>query len=520
MEQRILQSLLSPSAYPDTVTTVHLVQTHVSFIFVTDNFVYKIKKPVDFGFLNFTTLDRRRFYCNEEVRLNGRLCPDMYRGVVEVRDSPAGVRIDGEGTVIDYAVKMKRLPEERMFDRLVREEKVTDDQIRQIARTIGAFHLEAEQGKEIESYGSTANIRQNWDDNFQQIAEFPPPVISRRDLDIVRDWAVDYLSVHDALFAERIAQGFIRDCDGDIHMGNICLADRVYIFDCIEFNSRFRYSDTAADIAFLLMDFDYHGRHDYGGIFLSEYIAATGDRDVVKLLDFYKTYRAVVRGKVAGLKSLDPDVPVAERRSAEEEAARYFLLARGYVLRRRLTPSLIITCGLMGSGKSSIASALAFELGTELHSSDLVRKEIAQVPKFSHQSSGYGEGIYSPVYTEATYDMLLTRADRALDAGRSVIIDATFHRRPDRTRFRELAAQHSVPFRIIVASCPEDVIQERLAEREKALDVVSDGRWELFRKQAEHFELPGDEEGRLTRVDTSLPFRMTIDSILGSMELL
>jgi uncharacterized protein len=286
MEQRILQSLLAPSAYPEPATSVHLVQTHVSFIFITDNFVYKIKKPVDFGFLNFTTLDRRRFYCTEEVRLNRRLNPDMYLGVVEVRETPDGARFDGEGKVIDYAVKMKRLPEERMLDRLLREGTITDDDIRRIARTIGEFHLKAEQGEEINNYGGTAAIRHNWEENFQQIAEFVPPVISKRDLRIIMDWAETFLAEHEGLFAERVSQGFIRDCDGDIHMENICLTDRIWIFDCIEFNNRFRYSDTAADIAFLLMDFDFNERRDFSAVFLSEYREVTGDHNLVRVLDF------------------------------------------------------------------------------------------------------------------------------------------------------------------------------------------------------------------------------------------
>ena len=520
MEQRILQSLLAPSAYPEPVTSVHLVQTHVSFIFITDHFVYKIKKPVDFGFLNFTTLDRRRFYCDEEVRLNRRLSPEIYLGVVEVRESPGGARFDGEGTIIDYAVKMKRLPEERMLDRLLREGNVTDDDIRRIARTIGEFHLKAERGEEINGYGSIASIRQNWDENFQQIAEFLPVVIPARDLGIIRDWVTAFLTDKEELFAERVSRGFIRDCDGDIHMENICLTDRIWIFDCIEFNSRFRFSDTAADIAFLLMDFDYHERPDFSDVFLSEYIASTGDRDVVQLLDFYRTYRAVVRGKVESFRLTDQNIPDGEKRTAQERATRYFRLARGYVIRRKLPPSLVITCGLMGSGKSCTASALAFELGLALHSSDSARKELAQIPKYSHHYSGYGEGIYGAGFDAATYDRLLSLAEKDLKEGRSVIIDATFRRENDRRRFRSLAEKLSVPFYIIVTSCPESLAKERLEERVKSPCSVSDGRWELFRKQAEEFEPVTIDEGDQVCIDTSLPLRDSIDNILKAMEIL
>jgi len=520
MEQRILQSLLVPSAYPEPTTSVNLVQTHVSFLFITDNFVYKIKKPVELGFLNFTTLDRRRFYCDEEVRLNRRLCPDMYLGVIEVRESLGGALFNGQGKVIDYAVKMKRLPEERMLDRLLREGNVTDDDIRRIARTIGEFHLTAVQGEEINGYGSTTSIRLNWDENFQQITEFVPLVITKRDLHIIMDWVDIFLSEHEGLFAERISRGHIRDCDGDIHMENICLADHIYIFDCIEFNNRFRYSDTAADIAFLLMDFDFHERRDFSGIFLSEYIEITGDRNVIMVLDFYKIYRAFVRGKVESFRLLDPNIPEDEKRTAQERATRYFLLARGYVIRSKLPSALVITCGLMGSGKSRLASALAFELGMELYSSDAMRKKIAHLSEFSHDFSEYGKGIYSAGFDEATYDNLLARAEKALVAGQRVIIDATFRKKNNRLLFRALAEKLAVPFYIVVTVCPEYIAKERLEERMKSPCTVSDGRWELFRKQAEDFELPAADEERLICVDTSLPTRDTIDTILNAMEIL
>jgi aminoglycoside phosphotransferase family enzyme/predicted kinase len=499
---------------------VHLVQTHVSLIFITDNYVYKIKKPVDLGFLNFTTLDRRRFYCAEEIRLNRRLCPDIYLGIAEVRDSERGASFDGEGEVIDYAVKMKRLPEERMMEHLLQENSLVDEDIRRIARTIGEFHLKADQGEEINCYGSPEAIRHNWDESFRQISEFVPAVIAVADLRILMAWVDAFLAENQNLFAERISQGFIRDCDGDIHMGNICLTDRICIFDCIEFNNRFRYSDTAADIAFLLMDFDFHARRDFSGIFLSAYIETTGDCGITKVLDFYKIYRAVVRGKVECFKLRDPDIPDDARHEAEARALRYFRLARGYVIRRKLPPTLIITSGLMGSGKSSTAAELAFELGMQLYSSDAARKEIAHIPAHSHDFSGYGQGIYSAGFNQETYDTLCASAAKSLEAGQSVIIDATFQRKIDRTRFRALAEKLSAPFYIVKTDCPESLIKERLGKRMTRRATISDGRWELFRQQSEEFEPLGVDEGKQICIDTSLPARDTIDTILHSMEIL
>ena len=519
MEQRIFRSLLNPSAYPEPATAVRLIQTHVSLIFLTDNYVYKIKKPVDLGFLDFTSLQQRRFYCEEEVRLNRRLCPDMYLGVVEVRDSEAAP-LGPEGKVVDYAVKMRRLPEERMLDRLLERGEVTPADIRRIARTIGEFHNQAERNAETDSLGSWETINLNWQENFRQLEEFSSVTIAARDLQIIRDWVSRFMEENRDVFSRRIANGHIRDCNGDIHMENICLTDQVLVFDCIEFNKRFRYSDTAADIAFLLMDFDFAGAPLFSDVFLQEYLAVTGDRDINRVLDFYKIYRAVVRGKVESFRLHDPDIPDGEKAAARERATRYLHLARGYILRGKLPLTLIITCGLMGSGKSTVASRLSSELGLERFSSDLVRKELSSVPPYSHDYSGYGKGIYDGETTTATYQRLLDRTSAALGAGRSAIVDATFRKRTDRAMFRALAREKSAGFFILYLSAPEGVLEERLDARLASPGEISDGRRELLRSQQEEFEPPGlDEQGQIY-LDTALPLHDTMDIILQRTGLL
>jgi aminoglycoside phosphotransferase family enzyme/predicted kinase len=520
MEQRILKSLLKRSAYPEPVTSVRLIQTHVSFIFITDKLVYKIKKPVNFGFLNFTTLDRRRFYCNEEVRLNRRLCPDMYLGVVELRRTHSGATFSGEGEVLDYAVKMRRLPEERMLDRLFREDRVTVEDIRRIACTIGEFHLNAEHNEKIDSFASPDSITRNWEENFQQIDEFCAETVKDRDLRIIRQWVENFLADRQRLFAERISRGFIKDCDGDIHMENICLTDQVLIFDCIEFNDRFRFSDTAADIAFLLMDFDFQGHSDFSEAFLAEYIAVTGDHGIRPVLDFYKIYRAVVRGKVESLRLHDPNIPEIDKLAAKERAISYFRLARGYIIRGKLPLTLFITCGLMGSGKSTIASRLAVELGIGSLSSDQVRKELSSVPRYSHKFSDYGTGIYGEKLTEATYRKLLDEAETSISAGRSVMVDATFQRKKDRIRFRSAAEKHAACFRIIMTTSSEKVVKKRLDARQANLREVSDGRWELYQRQRDAFDPVGLDEQLQIYLDTSLPLHDTIDMVLDQIGIL
>ena len=520
MTQLLINSLLKPQAYPDRTKSVHLKQTHISFLFFTDTFVYKIKKPVDFGFLNFTTLDRRRFYCDEEVRLNRRLCPDIYLGVVEVRESPAGIIIDGEGRIVDYAVKMKKLPEERMLARLLTEGKVTDADMQRIGRTIADFHLNIERNEEIDSYGNIENIRRNWDENLQQLSAFTDITLSMDDIGIIRNWLDNYLNQHRTLFTNRVSEGFIRECDGDIHTENICLTDTVYIFVCIEFNKRFRYSDTAADIAFLLMDLDYHGKSFFASTLLDEYMTATGDHELPAVVDFYKVYRAVVRGKVESFRLFDENIPSGEKAAARDRAIRYFRLARGYIIRHNLPPTLILTCGLMGSGKSAIASWLGFELGIETVAADVVRKELSGRPANAHDHNAYGEGLYTPAFNDATYAELLNRGGKTLQAGKSIIIDATFRRKADRERFRNLAEKLGCGCLILQTTCPEKIIRQRLDSRTKDPTTVSDGRWELFHKQKTEFEPVTADEGKTIHIATTSTIFESVDKVLTEMGLI
>jgi hypothetical protein len=520
MEPWVVSALLKTSAYPEPTRTVQLIQTHVSFLFITDTHVYKVKKPVDFGFLDFTTVDRRRFYCDEEVRLNRRLCPDIYLGVVEVRETDDGASFHGEGKIIDYAVKMKRLPAERMLDRLLREDKVGAEDMRRIALTIAAFHQNAERGEEIDTFGSIEAIRRNWEENFQQAAEFVTISLAKQDLLVIREWVNRFLADNGELFADRVAGGFIRDCDGDIHPENICLTEKVCIFDCIEFNSRFRYGDTAADIGFLMMELDFHGKRSLADIFLDAYSCATGDRGASRVLDFYKVYRAFVRGKVESFRLFDQQITAEAKQEARGKAVRYFRLARGYILRQKLPQTLFITCGLMGSGKTALTREFAFELGLENASSDAVRKEIAAIPPQEHRRDDYGRGIYSQSFNEATYSALLDRGEEALRNGRSVIIDATFRRRSDRSSFRTLAEQYKAPFVILRTECPERIIRQRLDARAGNEGEISDGRQELLHRQQDEFESPGENEGMLIVADCSHPVMDAVDEVLKGMGLL
>lgn len=514
MEERTVLSLLRPEAYDDSPLQVVLKQTHVSYIFITDRFVYKIKKPVDFGFLNFTTVDRRRFYCEEEVRLNRRLSPDVYLGVVELRGDAGKAGFTGDGQVIDYAVKMKRLPETEMLDRVVDEGRASGDDMVRLARVVAEFHQSAERGAEINLFGSVDSIRQNWDENFRLVSGFTGSSIPLASFELIQSRVTQFMAAEAGLFEGRVEQGFIRDCDGDLHLANICLGDEIRIFDCIEFNNRFRYIDTASDIAFLLMDLDYHSSSHLAQVFIEEYCKVTGDTGCLDLLDFYKIYRAFVRGKVAALTSIDPEMLESDRREALEASIRYFRLASGYILRQKLHGSVIMVAGLPGSGKSTFARQLGVELGLTVLSSDRIRKGIHQ-PE-TGLKEGDGSDLYSSAADSATYSELCRQAALYLQDGGSVIVDATFRRRSDRDLLRRTAGAHGASVWLAVTDAPKDTILQRLEERKSNPDRYSDAGVEVYRMMVASYDWPDPDLEPFVTIPADVPPWLSVDRILNA----
>jgi len=320
---------MKPEAYDEEPGQIELTQTHISFVFLTRNFVYKVKKAVDLGFLDFTTLEKRRFFCEKELELNRRLCGDMYLEVVPINRSEV-IKIKGEGETVEYAVKMKRMPQEKMMNQLLEENKVDSKLIDRISKIIAEFHSKAETNRRIREFGSLAIVETNWDENFDQTQEFVGKTIPIKNFKLIRGRIEDFMKRNLSFFEKRVAEGRVRDCHGDIHSGNIFVTDRIYIFDAIEFNERFRYSDVASDIAFLAMDLDFKERTDLSKFFVRRYVEYSGDQELTKLLPFYKCYRAYVRGKVTSFKLKDPSVGSEEKRAAMKEAKAYFKLASTY----------------------------------------------------------------------------------------------------------------------------------------------------------------------------------------------
>ena len=506
MMKNILKSLIKHDAYPEPTTKVDLIQTHASWIFLTDTHVYKIKKPVDFGFLNFSTIDRRRFYCNEEIKYNRRLCPEIYENVVEVVQTSEGAAFYGQGTVIDYAVKMKRLPSENMMDDLIEKGKVSSSDIHRIAKTIADFHLTAPTSPSVSAFGETEKILFNWKENIDQMIGFENRTLPAHDREYIRNWIYNFIENNAVIFSKRIENGFIKECDGDIHLENICLvAEKVYIFDCIEFNERFRNCDTASDIAFLIMDLDFHNRHDLAEETFSLYQKLTGDKSLSDVIYFYMIYRAFVRGKVESFRLLEKELNHNEQALIAKKAVKYFRLARGYIERQTLSATLFITCGLMGSGKSTLAEQLSFELGISCFSSDKTRKTIAGIEHTTNVSSSFKEGLYTDDKSNETYNELLKLAENEINSKHSVVIDACFTNIEHRLLFSKLAQKHSIQFVILYAYCSDNDIKRRLNERNINGKSVSDGRLELLNFQADEFLPPSEEEGIIININTTTP---------------
>ncbi|MFQ5996916.1 MAG: phosphotransferase, partial [Dehalococcoidales bacterium] len=325
------QALLDPKAYPHLPQKVELVQTQMSFVFLADDYVYKVKKPVNLGYLDYTTLEKRRFYCQREVELNRRLCPDAYLGAVPIVRDKGHIVLGGQGKAIEYAVKMRRLPQEAMLNVLLANDQVSPQMLTGVAEKLAEFHQKAETNARISAFGSLDTITENTGENFVQTEPYIGRTISREKYQRIRAYTNRFIQKNAALFHQRIADGRIRDCHGDLHAAHICFGDGICIYDCIEFNDRFRYCDVASEVAFLAMDLDHYGRADLSRHFVNTYAAQSQDKELTVLLNFYKCYRAYVRGKVESFKLDDPHIGKEEKAGVSAIARNYFELAESYL---------------------------------------------------------------------------------------------------------------------------------------------------------------------------------------------
>jgi len=326
----LIEALSTPKAYPHSPQEVKLVQTQISVVFLAGDYVYKVKKPVDFGFLDFTTLEKRLYYCQQEVTLNRRLCPDAYLGVVAITKEGDTISVEGSGTEVEYAVKMRPLPHQRMMDVLLHNNEITTEMLERVAVKLANFHREAELSKQQAAIGGLDTVTFNIEENFEQTKDYVNKTITTEQYETIKNYSYAFLKENAGLFSKRVKDSRIRDCHGDLHAAHICFNDGLCIYDCIEFSDRFRYIDVASEVAFLAMDLDFHGHPDLAKKFIEYYVKASGDEELLRLLNFYKCYRAYVRGKVEGFKLEDPHISEEEKSRTLTIARRYFGLAESY----------------------------------------------------------------------------------------------------------------------------------------------------------------------------------------------
>lgn len=477
--------LSRPEAYPHpTPGGVAVRQTHISAVFLAGDFAYKVKKPVDLGFLDFTTLEKRKHFCEEETRLNRRLAPSVYLGVVPVTRDGVG----GSSEPVEWAVKMARLPDEASLLWHVRHGDVTAEQLDSLAERIAEFHRTAEANEHTASFGRFDVVAGNARENFEQSRGQVGTTVSRPVFDRLERLTEEWLDKLRPVIERRAG----RDTHGDLRLDHVyLLPDGFAVIDCVEFSERFRYADPVADMAFLVMDLLMHGRRDLAAGFAEAYFRAAGDDEGRELLPFYVAYRALVRAKVEGIKAAEPEVSEADRNAAMTAARGHWLLALGQLEEPARRPALVLVGGLQGTGKSTLARRLAEAGGFEVIRSDVVRKE--------RPDRRGDRSLYSPEWTMRTYAACLGRAVRALREGRRVIVDATFREEQFRGWFLSAAARLGVPVVLLVCEADPETVRRRLAGR---TGDASDADWEVYR-QATWEPLTPATARQARRIDTT-----------------
>jgi aminoglycoside phosphotransferase family enzyme/predicted kinase len=478
VSQSLIAALQNPALYPHAVDGFQLIETHISWVLLTGDFAYKVKKPMNFGFLDFTTLEARKHFCGEELRLNQRLTDDLYLEVLPITGSAEAPQLGGDGPALEYVLKMRQFPQTGLLSTLQANGELTPAHVDELAVQIARFHLNAPKVPAEHEAGTPDSVMAPVRQNFEQILPFLSDKADLQQLDALQAWAESSFERLKPLLAQRKADGFIRECHGDIHLGNATLIDgNVVIFDCIEFNEPFRFTDLYADSAFLAMDLEDRGLKCLARRFISQYLELTGDYQGLELLNFYKAYRALVRAKVA-LFSMPADATPVQRATSLRQYRNYANLAESY----SIIPSrfMAITHGVSAVGKSHVAMRLVEALGAIRLRSDVERKRL-----FGEQTiaNDVQAGIYSSEASTATYQRLHEIAEVILHAGFPVVIDATYLKRDQRDSAAKVAEATGAPFLILDCNAPQAVIESRLQQRQADKTDPSDATLAIIEAQ-------------------------------------
>lgn len=522
----LINQLQKPETYPHPVESVRLIETHISAVFLTGEWAYKLKKPVDFGFLNFTQAEKRKHYCELELALNQRTAPQIYDSIVTIYQSPLDQHIlslqPQPGLVaVDTLVKMRQFDPDKVLSRYLVNNCLTEHQIEQLAQAIVDLHQQAESISSGDFLGSPACVLQPMTDNFPslfsllaELSHSPrsltvgcDPAELQSQLEHLQHWTINQHTLLSPMIEQRQTQGHVRACHGDLHLDNITLFEnQPLLFDGIEFNDQFRWIDTLSDLAFLLIDLDYRQQQDLGKQILNRYLQKTGDYAGLILLRFYQTYRALVRAKITGLRylQLQPDSPEARR--ALTTLAAYIKLAESYAYLQQTRPSLFIMQGVSGSGKSYYANQVHQQTGAIIVSSDRERKRLFGINPQTRVDAAEKTKLYSQKMNSDTYQRLYDACQAALQAGLSVVADATFLKATHRLRFLEMADRFHAP-KLIIAIQPDPKQAEQLIYQRQIHNTdPSDADATIMRRQLEQFEPPLDTEpGLVIGMQTALP---------------
>ena len=507
MELQVLIDGLSDSkAYSEPVDSVEVCQTHISLVFLAGRHAYKIKKAVDLGFVDYTTLERRRHFCEEEVRLNRRLAPSVYLGVVPVTRHGTQIKMEGAGDVVEWAVKMERLADSATLGAHLGRGDVDAGSIQELARRLARFHARVEGGAKVALGGSFEVVARNARENFDQSAEHVGETVSNSTYERLRALTETALVKLREVITGRASRGVPRDTHGDLRLDHVYWfpekrpPDDWVVVDCIEFNERFRHADPIAEVAFLAMELGVEGRGDLAGEFVEAYLRLTGDEEGRILLPFYRAYRAAVRGKVEGMKLAGAEVPEREKALARAKAQARWLFASGELEAPGRKPCLVLVGGLPGSGKSTLARKIREAAGFSVLRSDVVRKELAGGRGPVAGRTGVGEDLYTDEWNDRTYGECLRRAEGVLFEGGRVLVDASFSSEARRRLFLDAGRRWGVASCLILCRADADLVRERL---ERRMGDVSDADWAIYADMARRWEELGTETAVVARwIDT------------------
>ena len=502
MHSDLVEALMHSSGYPHAVDRVERVETHISWVLLAGDYAYKIKKPVDFGFLDFSTLAARKHFCEEELRLNRRHAASIYLDVVAISGAEDSPEIGGSGAAIEYAVRMRRFDQDQGFDRLLARGALKPEHIDQLAGELAELHAHAAIADRDADFGSTEAVIAPMRDNFSSLKTMLGDEPDPGRLERLEQWTEARFDRLRSCIEQRKRDGHVRECHGDAHLGNVVLHEgRATLFDCLEFSPDLRWTDTMADLAFTVMDLQDRGAEGLSWRLLDAYLARSGDHAGLAILDFYLVYRAMVRAKVAALSLADAESPQQQQRW-RSEVDDYLALAERTM--NRPPPMLILTSGVSGSGKSWLSERLLERCGLVRLRSDVERKRLQGLSASARTDSAPGQGLYTPEINARTYQRLAELSAGLLRAGLPVLVDAAFLNSAQRDLFRKLAARLGVAFAVLACTAPRPVLEARVAARERSGDDPSEAGLEVLHAQLAGLEADRDEaEENTLELDTS-----------------